>query len=83
MTKKKDKYALHAKRRLQVNGENFTISPYARNNEVGHIKDRAKMIEKLRASNDPEDKKVFATLLNAYQKQQKVEKFVLKKKGFI
>ena len=34
MTKKNDKYALHAKRRLRVNGENFTVSPYARDNEV-------------------------------------------------
>ena len=83
MTKKKDKYALHAKRRLQVNGENFTVSPYARDNEIDLIKDRAKMIEKLRKSNDPEDKKVLATLLKSYQKQQKVEKFVLKKKGLI
>ena len=83
MTKKNDKYAQHAKRRLQVNGENFTVSPYARNNEVDHIKDRAKMIEKLRASNDPEDKEILSSLLKVYQKQQKVEKFVLKKKGFI
>ena len=83
MTKKNDKYALHAKRRLRVNGENFTVSPYARDNEVDHIKDRVKMIEKLKKSNDPEDKEILSILLKGYQKEQKVEKFVLKKKGFI
>ena len=83
MTKKNDKYALHAKRRLRVNGENFTVSPYARDNEVDHIKDRAKMIEELKKSNDLEDKEILSILLEGYQKEQKVEKFVLKKKGLI
>ena len=83
MTKKNDKYALHAKRRLRVNGENFTVSPYAGDNEVDNIKDRAKMIEELKKSNDPEDKEILSILLEGYQKEQKVEKFVLKKKGLI
>ena len=82
MTKKNDKYALHAKRRLQVNGENFTLSPYS-DNEVENVKDRVRHFEKLRKSNDPEDKEILSILLKGYQKEQKVEKFVLKKKGFI
>ena len=83
MTNKNDKYALHSKRRIRVNGENFTVSPYARDKEVDHIKDRAKIIEKLKKSNDPEDKEILSILLEGYQKEQKVEKFVLKKKGLI
>ena len=84
MTRKNDKYALHAKRRLQVNGENFTISQYF-DNEAETIKDKVRYFEKLRKSNDPEDKEILSGLLNFYQKKQKfvVEKFVLKKKGLI
>ena len=84
MTKKNDKYALHAKRRLQVNGENITLSPYS-DNKVENVKDRVRHFEKLRKSNDPEHKEFLSGLLNIYQKKQKfvVEKFVLKKKGLI
>ena len=82
MVKKNDKYALHAKSRLQENGENFTLSPYS-DNEVENVKDRFRHFEKLRKSNDPEDKEILSILLKGYQKEQKVEKFVLKKKGLI
>tara|TARA_A100001388_G_C28538857_1_gene389216 strand:- start:250 stop:471 length:222 start_codon:yes stop_codon:yes gene_type:complete len=70
MVKKNDKYALHAKRRLQENGENFTLSPYS-DNEVENVKDRFRHFEKLRKSNDPEHKKILSVFLNIYQKKQK------------
>ena len=41
MTRKNDKYALHAKRRIRSNGENFTVSPYAPNKESVNIRDMA------------------------------------------
>ena len=85
MTKKNDKYALNAKRRIRVNGHGLTVSPYSSNSESNDLRDRAKMIEKLRKSNDPEDKKVLSDLLESYDQRHtnKVEKSVMKRKGFI
>jgi len=86
MTKKNDKYAQHAKRRIVANGQRLTVSPFARDIETNEIRDKAKLIEKLRKSNDPEDKEILASLLNRYESEvykQKVEKSVLKRKGLI
>ena len=63
MTRKNDKYALHAKRRIRSNGENFTVSPYAPNKESVYIRDITKSIEKLRSSNDPDDKELLEILI--------------------
>ena len=86
MTKKNDKYALHAKRRIRVNGHGLTVSPFARETESKEIRDLAKTIEKLRASNDPDDKEILSGLLKSYDSKvykQRVEKSVMKRKGFI
>ena len=86
MTKKNDKYALHAKRRIRVNGHGLTVSPFALETETKDIRDKAKLIEKLRKSNDPEDKEILASLLTRYESKvykQRVEKSVLKRKGLI
>ena len=85
MTRKNDKYALHAKRRIRSNGENFTVSPYAPNKESVNIRDIAKRIEELRASNDPDDKELLEILIKSYSNKHidKVEQSILKRKGFI
>ena len=85
MTRKNDKYALHAKRRIRSNGENFTVSPYAPNKESVNIRDMAKRIEELRASNDPDDKELLEILIKSYSNKHidKVEQSILKRKGFI
>ena len=85
MTRKNDKYSLHAKRRIRSNGENFTLSPYAPNKESVNIRDMAKSIEKLRASNDPDDKELLEILIKSYSNKHidKVERSILKRKGFI
>ena len=86
MTKKNDKYAQNAKRRIRVNGHGLTVSPFARDIEANDIRDKAKLIEKLRKSNDPEDKEILASLLTRYESKvykQRVEKSVLKRKGLI
>ena len=85
MTRKKDKYALHAKRRIRSNGENFTVSPYAPNKESVNIRDMAKRIEELRESNDPDDKELLEILIKSYSNKHidKVERSILKRKGFI
>ena len=85
MTRKNDKYALHAKRRIKSNGENFTVSPYAPNKESVNIRDMAKRIEELRASNDPDDKELLEILIKSYSNKHidKVEQSILKRKGFI
>ena len=86
MTKKNDKYALHAKRRIRVNGHGLTVSPFALETETKDIRDKAKLIEKLRKSNDPEDKEILASLLTRFDSKehiQRVEKSVMKRKGFI
>ena len=85
MTRKNDKYALHAKRRIRSNGENFTVSPYAPNKESVNIRNMAKRIEELRASNDPEDKELLEILIKSYSNKHidKVEQSILKRKGFI
>ena len=85
MTRKNDKYALHAKRRIRSNGENFTVSPYAPNKESVNIRDMAKSIEKLRASNDPDDKELLEILIKSQSNKHinKVEQSILKRKGFI
>ncbi len=85
MTRKNDKYALHAKGRIRSNGENFTVSPYAPNKESVNIRDMAKRIEELRASNDPDDKELLEILIKSYSNKHidKVEQSILKRKGFI
>ena len=85
MTRKNDKYALQAKRRIRSNGENFTVSPYAPNKESVNIRDMAKRIEELRASNDPDDKELLEILIKSYSNKHidKVEQSILKRKGFI
>ena len=85
MTRKNDKYASHAKRRIRSNGENFTLSPYAPNKESVNIRDMAKRIEELRASNDPDDKELLEILIKSYSNKHidKVERSILKRKGFI
>ena len=85
MTRKNDKYALNAKRRIRSNGENFTVSPYAPNKESVYIRDMAKSIERLRASNDPEDKELLEILIKSKSNKHinKVEQSILKRKGFI
>ena len=85
MTRKNDKYALHAKRLIRSNGENFTVSPYAPNKESVNIRNMAKRIEELRASNDPEDKELLEILIKSYSNKHidKVEQSILKRKGFI
>ena len=85
MTRKNDNYALHAKRRIRSNGENFTVSPYAPNKESVNIRDMAKRIEELRASNDPDDKELLEILIKSYSNKHidKVEQSILKRKGFI
>ncbi len=85
MTRKNDKYALHAKRRIRSNGENFTVSPYAPNKESVNIRDMAKRIEELRASNDPDGKELLEILIKSYSNKHidKVERSILKRKGFI
>ena len=85
MTRKNDKYALHAKRRIRSNGENFTVSPYAPNKESVNIRDMAKRIEELRASNDPDDKELLEILIKSQSNKHinKVEQSILKRKGFI
>ena len=85
MTRKNDKYALNAKRRIRSNGEFFTVSPYAPNKESVHIRDMAKSIERLRASNDPEDKELLEILIKSKSNKHinKVEQSILKRKGFI
>ena len=85
MTRKNDKYALHAKRRIRSNGENFTVSPYAPNKESVNIRGMAKRIEELRASNDPDDKELLEILIKSYSNKHidKVEQSILKRKGFI
>ena len=85
MTRKNDKYALHAKRRIRSNGQDFTVSPYAPNKESVNIRDMAKRIEELRASNDPDDKELLEILIKSYSNKHidKVERSILKRKGFI
>ena len=85
MTRKNDKYALHAKRRIRSNGQNFTVSPYAPNKESVYIREMAKSIERLRASNDPEDKELLEILIKSKSNKHinKVEQSILKSKGFI
>lgn len=85
MTRKNDKYALHAKRRIRSNGENFTVSPYAPDKESVNIRDMAKRIEELRASNDPDDKELLEILIKSQSNKHinKVEQSILKRKGFI
>ena len=85
MTRKNDKYALHAKRRIRSNGENFTVSPYAPNKESVYIRDITKSIEKLRSSNDPDDKELLEILIKSKGTKHinKVEQSILKRKGFI
>ena len=85
MTRKNDKYALHAKRRIRSNGENFTVSPYAPNKESVYIRDITKSIEKLRSSNDPDDKELLAILIKSKGTKHinKVEQSILNRKGFI
>ena len=85
MTRKRDKYVLHAKRRIRSNGENFTVSPYAPNKESVYIRNITKSIEKLRASNDPDDKELLEILIKSQSNKHinKVEQSILKRKGFI
>ena len=85
MTRKNDKYALNAKRRIRSNGENFTVSPYAPNKESVNIRNMAKRIEELRASNDPDYKELLEILIKSYSNKHidKVERSILKRKGFI
>ena len=86
MTKKNDKYALHAKRRIRVNGHGLTVSPFALETETKDIRDKAKLIEKLRKSNDTEDKEILASLLTRFDSKehiQRVEKSIMKRKGLI
>ena len=85
MTRKNDKYALHAKRRIRSNGENFTVSPYSPNKESVNIRDMAKRIEEIRASIDPDDKELLEILIKSYSNKHinKVERSILKRKGFI
>ena len=86
VTKKNDKYALHAKRRIVANGQRLTVSPFARDKESNEIRDLAKNIERLRKSNAPEDKEILASLLTRFDSKehiQRVEKSVMKRKGLI
>ena len=85
MTKKNDKYALHAKRRIRSYVENFTVSPYAPDKESVNIRDMAKRIEELRESNDPDDKELLEILIKSYSNKHidKVERSILKRKCFI
>jgi len=86
MTKKNDKYALHAKRRIVANGQRLTVSPFARDKESKEIRDLAKTIERLRKSNDPNDKEILSGLLKSFDSKvyiDRVEKSVMKRKGFI
>ena len=86
MTKKNDKYALHAKRRITVNGQRLTVSPFAPDKETKDIRDLANTIDRLRKSNDPDDKEILSGLLKSFNSKkhiQRVEKSVMKRKGFI
>ena len=65
MTKKNDKYALHAKRRITVNGQRLTVSPFAPDKETKDIRDLANTIDRLRKSNDPDDKEILSYFLKS------------------
>ena len=84
MTRKNDKYALHAKRRIRSNGQNFTVTPYL-DKESENIRFMVKRIEELRESNDPDDKELLEILIKSYSNKHinKVERSILKRKGFI
>jgi len=84
MTRKNDKYALHAKRRIRLNGENFTVTPYLDKESI-NIRRIVKRMEELRVSNDPDDKELLEILIKSYGDKyiSKVEQSILKRKGFI
>ena len=46
MTRKNHKYALHAKRRIRLNGENFTVTPCLDKESI-NIRRMVKRIEEL------------------------------------
>ena len=84
MKRKNDKYALHAKRRIRLNGENFTVTPYLDKESI-NIRRIVKRMEELRVSNDPDDKELLEILIKSYGNKHisKVEQSILKRKGFI